>query len=229
MKYDELNSIELVLTCLRTGEEAAWTEFIRRFQPLIASVVIRISRRWDQNSPELMHDLIQETYLKICLNRTDLLKNFQATHADAVFGFIKVFTANLVHDHFKAIHAQKRGGGTLTEATDDRTTFAAQGSYCSDLGSIERAALLREIDACLREGDDGPNALRDRRIFWLYYRVGLPASEIAALPHMGLSTKGVESTILRMTRLLRRKLASTSGSAKSESIPDEGIQPAESL
>ncbi len=228
MNYSELNPIELVLTCLRTGEEPAWSEFIRRFQPLIASVVIRTSRRWDQTSPELVDDLVQETYLKICINRAELLKNFQPTHPDAIFGFIKVFTANLVHDHFKAIHSQKRGGGVVTEAADDRTTLTAQGS-CSDLGSIERAALLGEIDACLREGDDGPNASRDRRIFWLYYRVGLPASAIAALPAMGLSTKGVESTILRMTRLVRRKLVSTGGSSKSESIPGEGIRPAESL
>lgn len=71
----------------------------------------------------------------------------------------------------------------------------------------ERGILLRELDALLcRLLAAGPQLERDRRIFWLYYRVGLAASAIAALPSTGLTTKGVESTILRLTRLLRQEM-----------------------
>jgi RNA polymerase sigma-70 factor, ECF subfamily len=65
---------------------------------------------------------------------------------------------------------------------------------------------MREIDATLSQIAAGPQLQRSRRIFWLYYRVGLTANAIAALPYIGLSTKGVESTILRLTRLLREEL-----------------------
>jgi len=50
---------------------------------------------------------------------------------------------------------------------------------------------------------------RDRTIFWLYYRQGLTAKEIGALPSIGLSLKGVESTLHRLTQLVREHLART--------------------
>lgn len=205
--YKALSPAELVLHSLRTGEESAWIEFVRRFHPLIASVVVRIGRQCGESSREVFDDLVQETYLKLCADREILLQSFQAGHPDAIFGFIKVFTANLVRDHFKAVYSLKRGGGTKTEPTDDQTPNPISVTFCSsDAKSIERAVLFRQIDACLRDAESGPNAGRDRRIFWLYYRVGLPASEIAALPSIGLSTKGVESTLLRLNRQIRDRL-----------------------
>ena len=228
MDYKALSSAELVLHCLQTGEEPAWLEFVRRFQPLIASVAMRIGRRWGESSRELLDDLVQETYLKLCADREALLRNFQAAHPDAAFGFIKVFTANLVHDHFKAVHSRKRGGGTKTEPVDDDTPGAMTLSPC-DAKSIERTVLLGQIDTCLGKAESGPNAKRDRDIFWLYYRVGLPASAIAALPTVGLTTKGVESTILRLTRVVRRRLARTEDSIETEGAPSKGIRPAESF
>jgi RNA polymerase sigma-70 factor, ECF subfamily len=221
-------SDELVLHCLQTGEESAWIEFVRRFQPLIAGVVMRVGRRWGESSCEVLDDLVQETYLKLCADRESLLRNFQATHPDAVFGFVKVFTANLVHDHFKGVHSKKRGGGTRTEPADDNTPEAPN-SASSDAKSIERAILLSQIDVCLLGAESGPNAKRDRNIFWLYYRVGLPASAIAALPTIGLTTKGVESTILRMTRAVRQRLSSTGDPPGTEDRPPKGIRPAESF
>ena len=47
---------------------------------------------------------------------------------------------------------------------------------------------------------------RDRAIFWLYYKQGLSAKAIAGIRTIGLSVKGVESTIGRMVRLLRQKM-----------------------
>jgi hypothetical protein len=44
-------------------------------------------------------------------------------------------------------------------------------------------------------------------VFWLYYRAGCSAAEIAAVPGIDLTAKGVESLLLRMTRELRRRLA----------------------
>lgn len=227
MDYKTLPPVELVLSCLQTGEESAWLEFVRRFHPMIASVVMRVSRRWGQASPDVIDDLVQETYLKLCADRETLRQKFQATHPDAAFGFIKVFTTNLVHDHFKAIYSQKRGGGVRTDSTDDQT-LAAPASPTADEKSIERAVLFSQIDAYLREADTGPNAQRDRNIFWLYYRSGLTASAIASLPCVGLTTKGVESLLLRLTRLVRMEI---SGQNRADSDPNrrKGLHQAESF
>jgi RNA polymerase sigma-70 factor, ECF subfamily len=94
---------------------------------------------------------------------------------------------------------------------------------------FDRDLLIQQIDACLLTVASGPNSVRDRRIFWLYYRVGLAASAIAALPTIGLSTKGVESTLLRLTRQIRGHLVQQTLQRTGTGESAEGIQPLESL
>jgi RNA polymerase sigma-70 factor (ECF subfamily) len=101
-----MTPVELANACLRTGGEPAWNDFVRRFQPLIASVAGRRARRWGEPSLDVLDDLIQETFLKLCADRRTLLQKFQPENPDAIFGYIKVLTANLVHDHFKALNSQ---------------------------------------------------------------------------------------------------------------------------
>jgi RNA polymerase sigma-70 factor, ECF subfamily len=207
MDYAELSAEELVLACRQTDDIAAWQEFVRRFHPLIATVALRVARRWGESSPQLIDDLVQETYLKLCADNFHLLRCFKPHHQDAFFGYLKVVTANLVHDHFKAAHSTKRGSGAIEVTNEPIITSAT--SACNTTGTAknsERGILLRELDALLCRLAAGPQLERDRRIFWLYYRVGLAASAIAALPSIGLTTKGVESTILRLTRLLRQEM-----------------------
>ncbi|HEU4434467.1 MAG TPA: hypothetical protein VFR51_13875, partial [Pyrinomonadaceae bacterium] len=72
--------------------------------------------------------------------------------------------------------------------------------------AMEREILLREIDAHLNASLSGGTADRDRTIFWLYYRQGFTTKAIALLPAIGLTIKGVESTIFRLTKLVRRRM-----------------------
>jgi RNA polymerase sigma factor (sigma-70 family) len=205
--YSTISAEELALTCFRTGDELAWAEFVRRFHPLIARVALRVARQWSESSTQVVDDLVQNTYLKLCAERTHLLQNFTSVHKDAIYGYIKVFTANLAHDHFKASRSEKRGGSALPTSTDnDDPGPSARGSNSAE-ALIERGVLIQQIDVCLKMVSSGASSERDRRIFWLYYRVGLAASAIAALPTIGLSTKGVESTLLRLTRQVRQRLA----------------------
>jgi RNA polymerase sigma-70 factor, ECF subfamily len=214
----------VIAACLDTGDQAAWQEFVRRFHGLIATVALRTARHWGEDSPQILDELVQETYLKLCANDYRLLRSFRSKHPDAIYGYVKVLTANLVHDQFKALHSQKRGGGMPTETIEEQDPHQALVPSRSHVDTIERTVLLAQIDACLRETEKGPNACRDRHIFWLYYRVGLPASAIAALPTIGLSTKGVESTILRLTRLVRQKLIGGPDFGEAKIFP-KGFEP----
>jgi RNA polymerase sigma-70 factor, ECF subfamily len=200
----------LVAACLATREESVWAEFVRRFRPLISTVVLRTARNWGTATPAQLDDLIQETYLKLCADDCRLLKNFRSQHAGAIFGFLKVVTANVVHDHFKAFHAAKRGAGAVPASLTDpeRNEYSAPNrSPYAALSVTEHAILLQEIDRCLARVVAAHELAHSRRIFWLYYRCGLSARAIAALPNIGLSTKGVESTILRLNRLVRMAVA----------------------
>ena len=222
MDYSAMSAEELVHTCLHSGDEPAWVEFVRRFQPLIARVVFRIARQWGESGSSVIDDLIQETYLKLCADGLRVLRTFKPEHPDAIYGYIKVLAANLAHDHFKAAHSKKRGGGTVPDSTEGKDLglkVAAQSSSAA----LERQILIGQIDSCLKR----VASERDRRIFWLYYRVGLAASAIGCLPNIGLTTKGVESTLLRLTRDVREQLAQ--GRMGTAAHGSEGIQSAESL
>jgi RNA polymerase sigma-70 factor (ECF subfamily) len=225
--YSTLSAAELALTCFRGGGETAWAEFVRRFQPLIARVVLRVARQWGESSPQVVDDLIQDTYVKICSERGRLFQSFTSPHADAIYGFIKVFTANLVHDHFKASRAEKRGGVSINNAveTSDAAPRTAD-SKCTE-ALIERKILIQQVDACLKTLPSGACSERDQRIFWLYYRVGLAASAIADLPSIGLTTKGVESTLVRLTKQIRQRLVEKVEAREPNGT--EGIRQAESL
>jgi RNA polymerase sigma-70 factor (ECF subfamily) len=225
--YSLMSPEELVHACFVSGEESIWSEFVRRFHPVISRVALRVARQWGESSPDVIDDLVQETFLKLCKERGSLLRKFESHHSDAVFAYFGVITANLVRDHFRAAHAIKRGGA-LAAASIDLDHHGEPVSPRSE-HSIDRDLLLREVEACLREATRGLQADRDRRIFWLYYRIGIPAGQIALLPGIQLTTKGVESTILRLTRLVRERLNRQAGNQRQKDIQAKGILPTDPL
>jgi RNA polymerase sigma-70 factor (ECF subfamily) len=230
MDYSALSSENLILVCTESADAAAWQEFIHRFHRLIATIVLRTARRLGEASPQLVDDLIQETYLKLCESNFHILRSFHFKKEGALYAYIKVVTANLVHDYFKAIRSQKRGGGVESTSPDSLEGTPEHTAGRSSVDSTEHNVFIREVDACLRSLESQGNADRDRRIFWLYYRVGLPASDIAALPTIGLSTKGVESTLFRLTRYVRDRMTAKAVPGQASNAKDsKGIQQAESL
>jgi RNA polymerase sigma-70 factor (ECF subfamily) len=202
---------DLLSLCGNAGGAPAWEEFIRRFQPLISTVALRTARQWGDPSANLVDDLVQETYLKVCADNCRLLRNFTPQHPGAVFGFLKVVTANVVRDHFKGFRAAKRGAGEAAKDIEIDGISAASTSQPSlvNQASMERTILLQEIDQHLTRLVPVEDLPRSRLIFWLYYRSGLSASAIASLPNIGLTTKGVESALLRLTRLVRTAFTRT--------------------
>jgi RNA polymerase sigma-70 factor, ECF subfamily len=206
LSYPQLSSEALIQACVSDGEAAAWEEFMRRYHRLIAGVVFRTTQQWGACSPATIDDLIQETYLKLCADGYRLLRGYEPKHPDAIYGYLKVITANIVHDRFKALHSEKRGGNQIVE---DLTVLENKIGTSEGFGSqtsMERGILLREIDALLQSGLSEATGDRDRTIFWLYYRQGLTTRAISSLPAIGLTMKGVESTILRLTRMVRKQM-----------------------
>jgi len=66
--------------------------------------------------------------------------------------------------------------------------------------------ILGEIDDRLKQVLTGPDRERDRMIFWLYFRQGMSTKEIASLPAIALSTKGVGSVIERVKQCIREQI-----------------------
>ena len=194
---------DLLHACIG-GDELAWAEFIRRFHPVIAATVMRCARRFRDTGPELIDDLVQETLLKICAHRCRALREFEPVSPDAIFGFLKSVAFSVTLDHFRIRLAEKRGFGRSDAALDAYAESAVAGR--EGLPKIEREILLREIDQHLATVADPATGARDQRIFWLYYQHGMTARAIAGIPGLGLTQKGVESVIQRLTSHVRALL-----------------------
>lgn len=201
-RYSELSSIQLVRECAGSKDADAWAEFIGRFQPVIAAAVLRTARLFGEPPRQLLDDLVQDTYLKLCENDSRLLRSFQPRGEDSIFGYLKVVAANVAHDHFKSALAGKRGA-SQTESIGEPVQIdpKTQGTDTADI--IHRNLQLQQIDKILRQVTEGKDQERKCTIFWLRHRQGLTASEIAALPSIGLSTEGVESVLLRLSVMIR--------------------------
>jgi RNA polymerase sigma-70 factor (ECF subfamily) len=196
-------SEDLVKECVGFNNEAAWAEFIRRFQPLIAKVVGRTSRRyWAQTPSHLLDDLIQETYLKLCSDECRQLRQFQSRHQDSIYGFLKVVAANVVLDHFKSELARKRDA-SQTETLSDQTPLNRPSGVNGSRLTMDDMVALREIDEIVGKLYIGQILVRNRAIFWLHNRDGMTAQAIASIPWIGLNTKGVETALRRMTQMIQ--------------------------
>ncbi len=208
-RYKELSSTELVRACAGSRDEKAWAEFIRRFHVVIASAVLRTTRHWGEPSRAQLDDLVQDTYLKLCEDDSRLLRSFRPRQEDSIYGFLKVVAANVVHDHYKAALAAKRGA-SRTEAIIEPAQDVPEASVADSFSAVSQRLQLEQIDKVLRLVTAGKDEDRKRLIFWLRHRQCLTASEIASIPCIGLTTEGVESVLMRLTVMIRSHFANSS-------------------
>jgi RNA polymerase sigma-70 factor (ECF subfamily) len=170
---------------------------------LVISVVYRVAKRWGETRPEILDELVQDCYLHLYKNNQRVLREFKPRNEESIFGFLKVVAANVTHDYLRAQGAAKRGASETTNSDETVAEFAP-GEHPE--AKIQQEVLLREVEDCLNRNLRGEDAGKFKAIFWLYYRQGCTATSIAQIKTFGLTTKGVESVIHRLTSILRREL-----------------------
>ena len=197
MAEEEIPIRELLQLCLGTDAEKHWREFIRRTQPLIAGVIINTVRRWKQPAPTLVDDLIQDTHVKLFANDKKALRSIKNEHENAIFGFLKVVASNVVQDHFR----KPENKADEVEVSD--TVLPPGPGEREQREFLDKKDEVKRILATLSSSETYE---RDVAIFWLYYEQGYSAKEISFMSHLGLTLKGVEAVILRLTRYIRERL-----------------------
>jgi RNA polymerase sigma-70 factor (ECF subfamily) len=149
-------------------------------------------------------DLVHDTYLKLMANDFRALREFDFQHENAIFGFLKTVASNVVMDYFRSQQNDKRGGRQEHVGLDDIAFFIPAPRSGAD--QPDREIMIHEINEVLKSQASDPNFVRDYSIFWLYYRHGFTAKAISNLPGIQLEVKGVESALLRLTRLVRSRM-----------------------
>lgn len=203
--------------CLKHHSTALWREAIVVFRQVIIGTVIKVLRRYGEVDPAGAEDIIQEVYLRLCNQDYRVLRECRIAEPLSLFGLVQAVATTTVLDHYRTSVAKKRGGGrTLLQIDSPSAECPDPGAH----GSAERLILIREIDQHLNHIvsriSNTTERARDRQMFWLYYRQGLTSKEIAALPAMGLTQKGVESVIRRLTVELREVMGESAADPKGE-------------
>src|SRR5436305_8445821 len=205
MAQEEISIRDLLHLCLSSDEQEQWREFVRRTQPLIASVIINTVRRWKQPAPSLVDDLIQDTYVKLFANDKKALRAIKNEYENTIFGYLKVVASNVVRDHFR----QPENKADEVEPSDSVLPLPSDGH-----DRLEFAHLKDKVQALLERFSSSETYERDVAIFWSFYEQGYTAKETSLLPNIGLTVKGVEAVLLRLTRFLREALGSQGASGR---------------
>ena len=204
-RYSALSLKDVVSLCAGPGDDEAWEEFVSRVGKPISFAIMRTASLWGTPSRSLVEDLIQVTYLKLWESGRRLLRDFAIERPEAILGYLKKTAANATHDHFRHGYSQSSGGDRPHLSTSDVDPEAGRETHGSQ-ENIDFRIFLSEVDEHLKNCLTGPDQERDRTIFWLYFRQGMSTKEIASLPTIGLSAKGVGSVIERLKHGIREQI-----------------------
>jgi RNA polymerase sigma-70 factor, ECF subfamily len=191
--------VDLAQRCSSRADDRAWTDLVRILQPLFARVAYRVALEWGRDSAPEIDDIVQEIFFKLTARGGEALGRIPRQNDQAATAYLKVMAANTARDYLKARYAGKRGRAR-TVNLDERISEIVSGA---EPRPADRDILIRQVDKLLDATD------QERSIFWLYYRQGLTAREIASLPGCALGPKGVESLLWRLTSNIRRSMAQT--------------------
>jgi RNA polymerase sigma factor (sigma-70 family) len=170
----------------------------------MALAIVRVLRRTGPLASTILDDLLQEVYVHLCSNDFALLRTLVTRHEDSLEPMLRVVAANVANDHLRAKMSQKRGGEFHQVSDSDLLLIERSGAEGSAT-RIEREVQLDEIDRLLERSPYSSSTPRDQRIFWLHFQWGMSSRSIAEIPSVGLTAKGVESSIFRTLRYIRQK------------------------
>jgi RNA polymerase sigma-70 factor, ECF subfamily len=195
-----LPSDELVQMCLKgpVFSDEAWLEFTRRFSPAISLAVSSRLGEWTSANREDVEELVQQVYFHLCENEFSRLIRLLTIPPRAIVPYLRAVAINLTTDYLRKRSAVSAGGG--------KTQLSLDGLEISTPENVEQKIFLLEVHRHL-ERCAASDLKRARTVFWLYYRVGLTANEIANLNIFKLEVKGVESLLHRLTDCVRRIIA----------------------
>jgi len=218
----ELTVGELIGKCTqRPVDQAAWSEFVRRYGGVIkASVLATYHRRAKQEierkqqfPDNQVEDLVQQVYCRLIDDDNRALRQFSGTSENSLCSYLSMISVNVVRDHFREAKALKRPKITfsLDQLIDEQRDAPILKDVTSRLDGrpvavSAQSLTLDEIENALQVVLTGNNRERDLLIFKLRYYDGLTLEEIRDVLNLNLSTVSVGSVLNRTATKLRTVL-----------------------
>ncbi len=183
----------LLERCLR-DDPVAWQALADHLRPCVVRVLARALARVDRAAIE---DLEQETWLRLLAQDRAQLRQAAAMSVAAVERLATTIALNLVRDHCRKIAVRKAiPVDTLVPL------FARESPGPESL--VTRAERLARSRPTAEDLAGSTDPQRDLLIWTAYYEDGATPREIAAL-ELGISLKGIESVIHRLTQKVRKR------------------------
>jgi RNA polymerase sigma-70 factor, ECF subfamily len=192
LHWEKASAEALFQACADHSDPRAWEEFVRRYGTLLERTAYRIARTYGSSGRDLLDDVVQECYVRLCADNARALRVFRPTRQDSEFGYLKVIASNITLDYFRRTKRERLN--ISVDQTPEREAKKVD---------IDREILLQEVGACLFRITEGPTRDRDRAVFRLHYAQGLTANAISQIPSLDLSCDGVESLLGRLRQALR--------------------------
>lgn len=210
---------ELLERCVKNPpDEAAWEEFVRRYQSTIrASVAKTFQRkaleeleRRPQFPDDQIDDLVQAVYVRLVEEGRRAIQSFAGEHDNSIYQYLSMIAVNVVRDHFREAKALKRPKvcfslDELTEKVGDGILSSAVVSRLdgSPATNSSRTLTREELDEALERAVRDRHRERDILIFKLRYYDGLTLDEIKCTLRLDLSPISVGSILNRIAVRLK--------------------------
>jgi RNA polymerase sigma factor (sigma-70 family) len=194
--------------------EAAWHEFIGRFECILVKAIRLTYRRYApvrRLTHEDVLDLVQQIFLKLSENDYRALRELKCNKEGSVRLFLYAVAANMALDYLRATQVAGRSATarSLSEPKHEEEWKGTKGErlYAKDSNPEELylyKELIEQVLAVVDRESDQRNRARNRKIFIMALRDGYTRSEIAAQTGIDLKRPGINSFLKRIKKKIEQ-------------------------
>jgi RNA polymerase sigma factor (sigma-70 family) len=215
----KINTSELISRCSGNKDDSSlWTEFLRRFSPMIKTYIQSTLRQYanqkmgDGAAPKYLDanqkaDLFQSTIMRLIQNDCAALRRFSGVKESDILVYLAVVARSVVRDFMRRQSALRRlRKFTFSSANrEDQSEIYGYRYKPAQEELMERGVLAHEIEQMFLNAINNNSAepVRDRLIYQLHYVDGLSSAQIAACQGVNLSKTGVEKMLNRLESRVR--------------------------
>ena len=184
---------DLYIECVQSaGIGPACEKFFEILRPTLRRVAYRVAAQF--GAKQDTDDVVQEISLKLAAKDSSGLAGIPKEQPASI-AYFSVIAANAARDYFRSRNAVKRGFSRTVPIEESLNQITG-----NIPAGLDREMLISQIASCV------PADPKSRIVFGLYFRQGFSAKELAAIPALELTVKGVESLIRRTILHIREQL-----------------------